>query len=144
MTTAIAGIGTLLKVGDGASPEVFSTIASITNISGPKITAAQYDVTSMDSTNNYREFISGLKDGGEVSFSIFFNPSETTHKEGTGGLLKFLEDRTVKNWRIDFPVSPVARWSFAGVVTGFENEAPVDGPITATITIRVSGKPTLS
>lgn len=143
-TNALAGIGTLLKVSDNASPPVFSTVANVSSISGPNISAETYDVTSHDSTNNYREFISGLKDGGEVSFDIFFNPDEATHYEGAGGLLQFLEDREVKNWRIDFPTSPVKRWSFAGVVTAFENEAPTDGPLTASITIKVSGKPTLS
>lgn len=141
--SALAGIGTLLKVGDGASPEVFSAVAKVSSISGPNMTAETIDVTSHDSANYYREFISGLKDGGEVKFDIFFSPSEATHGTATG-LLKFFEDRAVKSWKIEFPVSPVKTWAFAGVVTAFENQAPVDGAITAAVTIKVSGKPTLS
>jgi len=38
MTEGVIGLGTLLKIGDGASPEVFAAIAEVKDITGPGLT----------------------------------------------------------------------------------------------------------
>jgi hypothetical protein len=60
---AFAGVGTVFKRGAVA-------IAEITSISGPNLTRGTIDVTNLDSTNGYREFIAGFRDGGEVTLSM--------------------------------------------------------------------------
>ena len=48
MTQAIHTQGTKLQRGDGAGPEVFTTIAVVISFTGPTETAKQVDVTSLE------------------------------------------------------------------------------------------------
>ncbi len=138
---AISAFGTLLKIGDGGTTETFTTIAEVTNISGPKLSVNTIDVTSHSSTG--KQFISGLKDGGEVTFTINFAPTGATHSR-TSGLLKDYENRTLRNFQLVFPDAGSTTWSFAALVTNFDAKMPVDGALTADVTLKVSGVPTLA
>ena len=144
MSGAIAAIGTLLKGGNGASPETFTTVAEVLSVSGPSMTAETIDVTNHDSANATREFLTSFKDGGEVSFSINYIPSNATHKNATGGLLDAYVNRTLRNWQLVFPTSPTTTWSFAGLITAFSPTANIDTQLMADVTIKVSGQPTLA
>ena len=68
-TKAVTSHGTLLKVGDGASPEVFATIAEVKDISGPGTTLSTEDATNHDS-GGWREPVPTLLEGGEVTFDL--------------------------------------------------------------------------
>jgi hypothetical protein len=59
--------GTLLKIGDGASPENFTTIPEVMRLSGPSVRFDLLDVTSHDTVGFFREWIPGLADGERVS-----------------------------------------------------------------------------
>jgi predicted secreted protein len=141
-TQAIFALGTLLKIGDGGGPETFTTIAEVMSISGPGLTSDTIDVTSHSSTGGFREFIMGLSDGGEVTFTINYNPTQATHN-ATTGLLRDYINRTRRNFKIVFPDGSSTTWSFTGVVTGFSMSAPTDAQLSADVTIKVSGAPTL-
>ena len=54
---------TLLKMGNGASPEIFTTIAEVKSINGFGFSASEVNATHMESPNGYEEFVSGLKTG---------------------------------------------------------------------------------
>jgi len=141
MTSAVFAHGTLLKLGDGGGPETFATIAEVRGISGPSLAADAIEATNHDSEEAWREFIGGLKDGGEVSFDINFIPDEGTHDASTGLASKVgYKD----NYQLVFPTSPAVTWSFPAVLTGFEPTAPIDDVLTAAITLKVAGKPTLA
>ena len=141
-TAAIFAQGTLLKIGDGAGSETFTTVAESMTIKGLSLTRATVDVTSHDSTGGFREYIGGLADGGEVSFDINYIPSNSTHNNTTGALSK-LVNNTRTNFKLVFPDSGTTTWSFGGFVSKFEPEEAIDRQIKASITIKVSGKPTL-
>lgn len=68
-SSAIAGVGTVFK-------RALVTVAEINSISGPNMSASVIDVTSLDSTGGYKEFISGMRDGGEVSLTCNFTVTE--------------------------------------------------------------------
>ena len=67
-TAAKSAQGVQLKSGDGAGPEVFTKIGELKDISGPDEASDQLDATSLDSTS--KEFIGGLRDGGEVKCAV--------------------------------------------------------------------------
>lgn len=140
---AISGFGTLLKIGDGDTPEVFTTVAEVTSISGPSFAMGTQDVTSHSSTGAYREFQATLLDAGEVSFDIWFDPNNTTHN-ATAGLLKDYADRKLRNFKLEFPTTPAKTAAFAAFVTGFEAGFPIDGAMTASVTLKISGGVTFS
>lgn len=134
--------GTLLKMGDGGGTEVFTTIAEVKNISGPSMSRDTFDLTTHSSTGSWREFGTGLKDAGEVSFDINYVPTNATHRLSTGVLGDF-NSGVRRNYQLVFPNAGATTWSFSGFVTSFETSAPVDDLLGASITIKLTGAPTL-
>lgn len=143
MTDATTGFGTILKIGDGGGPENFTAIAEVHDISGPSLSRDTVETTHQQSTEKWKEFIAGLKDAGEVSFDISYLPTHATH-DNTTGLLKDFDDGTLRNFELVFPDSGATTWSFSALVTGYEPTAPKEDKLTAAITLKVSGKPTLA
>lgn len=138
--SGIDAFGIALQRGDGATPtEAFAAIAKVTNLSGPEIERETYDVTSHDSPNGWREFIGGLKDGGEVSVEINYDPR--VHDD----LIDDFEDTNPRNYKMVFPAQAGGgNWAFKAILTGFSQEAPVDDKLSAELTFKVSGKPTIT
>ncbi|MFB6517439.1 phage tail tube protein [Streptomyces sp. NPDC056401] len=132
------GFGTQFKRGDGAGAEVFSALADVTNVSGPGLSRETIDVTSHGSPDAWMEFIGGLKDGGEVSIDVNYDPAN--HDD----LIDDFDDDAPRNYQIVFPDQDTTTWAFKAVMTGFEPEAPYDDKLSATLTFKVSGKPTIS
>lgn len=132
-----AAYGTLLKLGG-------TTVAGVTNIGGPGLTLETIDVTNHSSTNAWREFVGGLKDGGEVSLDIVFDPAAATHRNASGGLLYLLTTRVSGSFSITFPDSGGTVWSFTAFVTSFEPSGAVADGLTASVTLKITGAPTLA
>lgn len=124
-TSGRAAYGTLLKRSG-------TTLAEVTNLSGPSMNVDPLEMTSHDSSGN-REFIGGLFDGGEVTAEVNFMPGNATHKQ----VIADLKARTISTWSIVYP--DASTYSFSALVTGFEPSAPVDGKLSATITLKVTG-----
>lgn len=141
--TNYAARGTLLKQGDGGSPEDFSTIAQVVSIGGPSLSLDPIDVTHHASEDGWKEAVGGLLDGGEISLEINYDPEAGTHDASTG-LIKDMEDRVVRNFQLVFSDSGNTTWTIPALVTGFEPGAPVDAKLSASVTLKVSGKPTLA
>lgn len=136
-------LGTLLKIGDGGSPtESFTTIFQVLDIGGPSLELEAIESTNHSSTGGWREFIGGLLGGGEVGFEVNYEPTQAT-LNATAGLINDMENRTVRNFQLVFPDTGATTWSFAALVTKFEPSAPVDGKLTASVTLTISGQPTL-
>lgn len=136
MTLAVNAFGTTIAM-DGV------TIAEVTNIGGPSLARDAIDATHHTSPGAWREFIKGLKDAGEVSLDIQYIPTSTTHNTTTTGLLSdFADNTTYSTWTLTFPDTTV--WTFPGFLTAFEPSAPIDDKLTASVTIKVSGAPTLA
>jgi hypothetical protein len=74
-TSAFLGSQTLLKLGDGASPEVFTTIGEVTNVDPIAQRKDLVEVTHLLSTA--KEYIGGLPDGQPINFSCNFLPTNT-------------------------------------------------------------------
>lgn len=134
------GFGVQLQRGDGAEPEVFTAIADVTSLNPPGMSRETIDVTSHDSPDAWMEFLGGLKDPGEVSADINYQPSE--HDVLVGDF----EDKAPRNYKIVFPDDDVdpTTWSFKALLTGFEPEVPYDDKASASLTFKVTGKPTLA
>lgn len=132
------GFGVLLERSDMApTTPVFTAIAGITNLGGPELERETYDVTAHDSPDAWREFVGGLKDGGEVSLDINYNPA--VHDV----LVADFGDDTPRDYRITWP-QVLAEWDIKAVMTGFNPEAPHDDKMSAEITLKVTGKPTIT
>ena len=147
MSDAIDGMGVILKLGDGAATEAFVAVAELVDINGPGIKRDSRETTHHQSADKYRTFKPGLRDGGELSFTVNLLPGNATHKDATGGLLGSINDDEVHNWKLVLPEDADEDnydWSFAGFLTSFDPKYPKGDNITADLTIKVSGKPTLA
>jgi len=141
-SSAFWAYGSILQAGDGATPEVFTSVAEITELVPPAMSKDSIDVTNHGSSDGYREFIPGMRDGGEVSFKANWLPTNATH-DGTTGLLESFNDDELHNWKIIAPDTLITI-AFSGFLTAFEPDTPLEGQGTLSGTIKVSGKPTVS
>lgn len=144
MSNAIAGFGTLLQIGDGATPtENFTTIAEVRDISGPALALNTVEVTHHGSPGHFAEFVGTTLSGGEVTFTINFLPTHPTHNAATG-LLADMLSRTVRNFQLVFPDPGATTWSFSALVTAFTPAEPVQDALTASVTLQITGEPTFA
>lgn len=134
--------GSVLQLGNGATPEVFTNIAEITSLTPPKAKRDSDEVSNYASPDAYREFIPTWRDGGEVAVEANWLPNDATQDENTGILANF-NDNVNHNWKILLPNS-IATIAFAGHVVAFEPDLPLDGHGKLAFTIKVSGKAVLS
>jgi len=117
-------------------------VASITGINGISLSVDSVEVTTHDSANSYKEFLPGLIDAGEVSLEGYFDQTDTT---GQYAMLADLNSRTSRTGVITFPASTGSTWTFTGFLTGIKiGDAPIDGAIPFTATIKITGKPTFA
>lgn len=126
-------IGTAFKVGTYA-------VGKIKSIGGLELSAETLDVTTLDSTGDYREFIRTFKDGGEVPLSGFYDKADT----GQTQLKAAFDAGTAYSMSIVFPTAISANWAFNGIVTKFATGAEVEGAVTLDCAVKVSGQPTLN
>lgn len=141
---AMDSFGTLLQIGDGGSPaEAFTTIASVHDISGPNLAMRTAEITNHSSTGGWAEHVGTVLEGGQITFDIGYDPTAGTH-DATSGLINDMENRTERNFQLVFPDGSSTTWSFAALVTGFAPQAPVDGELRASVTLLVTGQPTLA
>lgn len=136
MTVAGIGYGTLFKIRTSTGPDVYTTIGEQVNVTPFGISVDSVDATHEESTGAWREFIPGLKDGGEVSVEIHYVPGGTA--EAT--LLASL--RTTKVCRVVFPSGATA--DFSAFVTEMSAETPLDDKMVMSVTLKVSGAITLA
>lgn len=129
---AVAAMGTKLLIGA-------NSIAELQSISGLEIKADTIETTNLDSAG-WRNYIQGLKDGGEVSLSGYFNPNDTN---GQFALYTALTNGTVTSFTISFPSALGAQWSFSGIVTGFTSSSSMEDSVTFEATVKVTGIPSL-
>ena len=144
MTQGVIGLGTLLKIGDGASPEVFAAIAEVKDITGPGLTVEFAEFTHQQSTGGYREYKPTFKNSGDVTFKCNFLPDDATQGFSATGLLKDYEDGTLRNFQLLFPDTGNTLASFAAYVSNIQPSSPMASPLELNITLRVTGPVTWS
>ncbi len=135
--TKYAAFGTLFKRGA-------TTIAAVSNISGPGLALDTEDVTTHDSASGWEEVVGTILRSGEISLDLVYDPNAATHKNASGGLLYDLVQRTSTTYSLVFPSSATVTWTFTAFVTGFEPSMPHDGALTATVKLKLTGAPTLA
>lgn len=142
-TQAVIGYGTLLKRGDGGSPEVFTAIAEVRSLGTPSPKRSDVDVTHLTSPGRAKEYIAGMIEQGEVSFKINWVPNNATHDEVTGLLANQIDGLT-RNWQIVLPSSALI-WTFPGYVRDFNpDDITPEKELMVSVTIKVAGASTFS
>ncbi len=136
VSQATLGFGALLKMGDGASPEVFTTIAENVELGALGETVNLVDVTHHESPDGRREYIAGLKDGDEFNFTANYIPANTTQNE-TAGVIYVAQEGTKKNWQI---VKGGKTFAFSAIVSHWEVTFPLAEQMRLSATLKLSSK----
>ena len=132
---ATAGVGTTFRRWDGTN---WVEIAEIKQITGPRKTRTTIDVTSLDSTGGYNEFIGGFRDGGTVVLAMIFRRDTYEIMDGD------FESNVLRNYEIYLPDDEFTSIEFEGLVTELPLEIAPDDAITTNVTIKVSGQPVMN
>lgn len=118
-----------------STPGVFIPVAEVTHIQRTGQKRDQDEVTNMDSTSGYREYIATLKDGGEVQVDCNFIPGDG----GQGAVRNLFENGDVKLWKIQFPFN-LGHEDFDAFVSEAGNvDLPVDKKATSAFKLKVTG-----
>lgn len=136
-SNAVAGKGTKFRRWN-TSTGAWVNIAEITNINGPGMSRETIDVTSLDSTGGYREFIASFRDGGTVVLNMNFTRATYTQMKND------FESDDLQNYEIFLPDADATSLEFTGLVTELPLTIPTDDKISADVTIKISGEVTLN
>lgn len=131
---AIIGYGATFERGTG-SPLAFTEVARVVELGAPNISRDAVETTHLKSTSRYKEFIAGMRDGGEVSLTIVYNPENATHTS----LKTDFDSNELGEYRVTIPSDTNYEWTFQGLITSMETPLPMDDKVTQAITIKVTG-----
>lgn len=131
-TTPMRPAGTKLSYKDGQTAEV--TIGKLTSIGQISQTADEIDITTLDSTGAYREYLQGFKDAGTLEVTGLYAPGDSSQQSFN---TLYQSGKTVE-WKITFP--DASTLAFNGFVSGVSyGPIEVDGVPGFGGTIRLTG-----
>lgn len=110
-----------------------TTIAHLTSISGLELTSETIDVTALDSSTGYKEFLEGSNDAGEVKVKGFFN--------GADHEVLWIAFNTSASDTYTITFSEGSKWTFTAWVTGYSTGGEVDNAVSFEATLKVTGAP---
>lgn len=120
---------------ESTTPGSYTKLAEVVAITPPGMTRETVEVTHLESADEWKQYIAGLKDAGEASITLNFVPS------ATDSLLAAFNAKTGK-YQITFPNS--IRLQFSGFFTAYNPpELTPGGVMQATATIKATGAVTM-
>ena len=151
------GFGTVLsRVSVVSSTDVYTAVGNIFDLSGPELERDDVELTVYDSGDRYREYIPGLREGGEITATLnlvstagtlqsLYHSSAAGTSAGpagsTGADNGAYESNTASTWRIRGP--NLDTWRFAGYVKGIVQAQPIDDRRTWEVTWKITGRPVM-
>lgn len=139
-TSVVIAAASAALSGGTASGELFTTIAEITNITGPEMSLETIDATHMESTNGFREYIPSLKDSGELSFDFNFLPADANQTALYDDMLASVR----RNFQIVWTDAAPTTYSFAGYVKSLSYSAQIDDKLSGSGTVQITGPISIS
>lgn len=115
-------------------------IGQIRSINGPNSQFGDVDTTCIDSSSNFRTFIPGLGDPGEITLAVAYDSTSRAHAV----LSYYHKNRSSKAFKLYHGTTDAAENAFTAYVKGYSRSIPMDDVITADITLKVSGLPGLT
>lgn len=126
---ALSGHGTLIY--RNGTP-----IAELGDITPTALTRNEFDTTTQD--EDIDSYILGVLRRSAMTFPMNFIPTNGTHDHLTG-LYQAIIDNVVDEYQVRFPDAAVTTWIMSGMVQNIVPTAPLDGKLSANVTLRFSG-----
>ena len=129
--------GTTLKFTPDGGSEL--TVGRLTSVGEIAPEAEELDVTTLESTGGYREYMQGFRDSGEVEISGYHDAADAGQK----GIRSAFASGASGAFEVAFPDGTTV--SFSGFVKSHSiGSAEVDGAIGFGAVIRISGPVTVA
>lgn len=128
---AFAGVGTVFQRWSGQDWE---TIAEVRAITGPSASRDTIEVTSLDTEEGSKEYITGFKQGGEVNLAMNFT------RETYELMKNDFEASSEKDYAIVFSDADSSYIEFLGLVSKLPVAVEADDKVKANITIVITGQ----
>ncbi len=135
---AVKAFGTLFKVGNGASTEVFTALGQVTNIEGISPTQNTDDTTHMASAGGYEEHITTTRNPGTVQIDVNF---EADAADQIALYQTKFNAGTIGNYQIAYSDVGATTCTFAASVESYSISSPVNGKASISLTFKLSGEP---
>src|SRR3972149_3346383 len=130
MSNAFSGVGSKFRRWNVTSG-IWEAVAEVKTISGPTMSREMIDVTNLDSTGGYREFIPSFRDGGTVTLSMNYTFA------GYLLLKQDFQSDVLINYEI--LLSDGSSIEFSGYVQDLPINVTFNDAVTSEVTIKVSG-----
>jgi hypothetical protein len=112
-------------------------IGQVRDISGPGMVEDSVDVTTRE--NSDRVYIPGLRDGGELTFDVIYDPNLATHITLQSFLLA--GSVGVAELQLADTANLYEGFRFLAMVSTMTPESPLEGALGASITLRSVSQP---
>jgi hypothetical protein len=144
IAAGIAVEGFQLQFGNGASPEIFTTVCNVSDFTLPLVG----DTTEITNVGDkWKRRISTLLDMGKMSFKVWWTMTEPTHENIVTGNIRGIRylfiNQILANVKAIYPDVASSTDAFPAYVTGFNISGKVGGAFEATIELTNSGPPTM-
>ena len=133
-TTAILGLGLDLKMGNGSSPQTFTTLAQVYDVSGlgqenPLVKTTHYQSVA-------EEYIGGIADGKQFTATCNYLPNNATQLAAVAAVVA----KTAKDFRVYLP-SPYngSYYYFSALILGYTPTFPIGDRSIMEFTFKISG-----
>jgi TP901-1 family phage major tail protein len=130
--TAQRGKDLLVKIGDGADPEVFTTVAGL-RATTLAFNAQSVDITNADSAGQWRE----LLDGGGVASASISGSGVFKDASSDAALRAAFFAQVLKNFQIVIPSFGTVSGPFK--LTALQYDGPFDGELKLSLTLASAG-----
>jgi len=105
-------------------------IGDVISISPASVSVATIDATVLD--DSWRTFIGGIKDGGECTFEVNYDPSDTSH-------IALETDIDGASKAVSIAWSDSTTCTFSAIITSYAPSASLDSALTCSIGMKITG-----
>src|SRR3990172_6102478 len=127
--------GTLLKIGNGGSPETVTTIAEMLDMEGPEIKNELEETTGHDDAS--KKYVAKLKDNGGIDYLMNYVDA-ATQNESTG-IVADANSGVTRNFELHPPNPYGKKIKFAGIVESHSFMTPINGVFRAKGRVKITG-----
>lgn len=142
---ATGGFGATLYVGSGlvSTTPSYTAVADVEDISTVGGKSIMDDITAHDSTGGFREKIAtGLMEMDDLDVKLIHNLSNAQQAYAAGGFAYNWVNKVPLAYKIT--LADGMDWIFDAYVSGWKLEAVKDKAMRSTITLTITGQPTIT
>lgn len=97
-------------IGYTNQPLNFARVGGIRDVDGPSMSSDEVEVTTNDSPQQWKEFIAGLKDGGDISFDMIYDIADATQSGADAdAFAQIFDAQATRHWAIRVPTLKVGQ-----------------------------------